>query len=164
MSLIRTERRLAAVMAADMVGFSRLMERDEDDTLRRQRDHRAELIDPTIAECNGRIVKTTGDGLLVEFPSVLDATRCAVKIQQAMPGRETGVADDARIQYRIGINLGDIVIEGDDIFGDGVNIASRLETLCEPGGVCVSDVVHQSISGRFSSRTGSNANRCPGWN
>lgn len=149
MSLIRTERRLAAVLAADMVGFSRLMERDEDDTLRRQRDHRADLIDPTIAACNGRIVKTTGDGLLVEFPSVLDATRCAVRIQEEMPRREAGEADDARIQYRIGINLGDIVIEGDDIFGDGVNIASRLETLCEPGAVCISDVVYQSISGRF---------------
>lgn len=149
MSLIRTERRLAAVMAADMVGFSRLMERDEDDTLRRQRGHRAELIDPTIAACNGRIVKTTGDGLLVEFPSVLDATRCAVKIQEEMPGREADVAEDARIEYRIGINLGDVVIEGDDIFGDGVNIAARLETLCEAGGVCVSDVVHQSIAGRF---------------
>lgn len=145
----RVERRLAAVLAADMVGFSRLMERDEDDTLSRQRGHRAELIDPTIKDHGGRIVKTTGDGLLVEFPSALEAVKCAARIQEAMLDREADVAADAKIQYRIGINLGDIVIEGDDIFGDGVNLASRLETLCEPGAMCASDVVYQTVSGKL---------------
>jgi len=132
-----------------MVGYSRLMEANEDDTITRQRSHRSALIDPSIAKHNGRIVKTTGDGLLADFPSVVDAVGCAVEIQNGMVEREAGADVEARIQYRIGINLGDIVIEGDDIFGDGVNIAARLETLCEPSGVCISDVVHQSVEGRF---------------
>ncbi|MEM7022018.1 MAG: alpha/beta fold hydrolase [Pseudomonadota bacterium] len=145
----REERKLAAILAADMVGYSRLMEADESGTIARQRTHRRELIDPQIAKHRGRIVKTTGDGMLVEFASVVEAVTCALAIQEVMPEREAGVADLQRIQYRIGINLGDIVIEGDDIYGDGVNIAARLEALCEPGGICVSDVVYQSIGGKI---------------
>jgi adenylate cyclase len=145
----RVQRRLAAILAADMVGYSRLMEADETGTITRQKAHRAELIDPEIATHGGRIVKTTGDGVLVEFPSVVDATDCAVAIQRAMAEREVEVSENRRIQYRIGINLGDIVIDGDDIFGDGVNIAARLEGLAEPGGVCISDMVHQSVAGKL---------------
>ena len=132
-----------------MVGYSRLMEADETGTITRQKAHRAELIDPEIATHGGRIVKTTGDGMLVEFPSVVDATECAVAIQRAMAEREAEIGAERRIQYRIGINLGDIVIDGEDILGDGVNIASRLEGLAEPGGVCISDVVHQSVTGKL---------------
>lgn len=123
------ERKLAAILVADMVGFSRLMERDEEGTIARQKRHRTELIDPTIAKLKGRIVKTTGDGMLVEFASVVDAVTCAVEIQEAMKTGEADSPEATRIQYRIGINLGDIVIEGDDILGDGVNIAARLEGL-----------------------------------
>ena len=143
------ERRLAAILAADMVGYSRLMGADEEGTITRQRDHRAALIDPEIAGHGGRIVKTMGDGLLVEFPSVVDALKCAVAVQEGMARREGDVADDRRIQYRIGINLGDIVIDGDDILGDGVNVAARLEGLADPGGICISDVVHQSVDGKL---------------
>jgi TolB-like protein/class 3 adenylate cyclase/rhodanese-related sulfurtransferase len=131
------ERRLAAVLAADMVGYSRLMEADEEGTITRQRAHRSELIDPLIADHGGRIVKTTGDGLLIEFPSVVDAVSCAVAIQRAMAEREAEVPEDRRIRYRVGINLGDIVIDGDDILGDGVNVAARLEGLAQPGGICI---------------------------
>ena len=144
------ERRLAAILAADMVGYSRLMEADEEGTIARQKAHRAELIDPVIAGHKGRIVKTTGDGLLIEFNSVVDAVSCAVGVQEAMALREADIAGDERIAYRVGVNLGDIVIDGDDIFGDGVNIAARLEALAEPGGICVSDVVYQSIRGKLS--------------
>ncbi len=139
------ERRLAAILAADMVGFSHLMELDEEGTVTRQKTHRRELIDPTISEHHGHIVKTTGDGMLVEFASVLDAVRCAVQIQTAMANREADTPEDNRIRYRIGINLGDIIFDDDDIFGDGVNVAARLEALAEPGGICISDVVHQSV-------------------
>ncbi len=149
MALEREKRRLAAILAADMVGYSRLMEADESGTITRQRAHRKDLIDPRIAEHQGRIVKTTGDGMLVEFPSVMEAVSCATEIQRAIAACEAGVAEDRRIQYRIGVNLGDIVIDGDDILGDGVNIAARLETLCEPVGVCISDVVYQSIEGKL---------------
>lgn len=144
----REVRKLAAVLAADMVGYSRLMEADESGTIARQRSHRRDLIDPTISKHNGRTVKTTGDGMLVEFSSVVEAVRCAIEIQRAMAEREAGVADEQRIRYRVGINLGDIVIEGEDIYGDGVNIAARLEALCEPGGICISDIVYQSIEGK----------------
>jgi adenylate cyclase len=143
------ERRLAAILAADMVGYSRLMAADEAGTIERQKIHRAALIDPKIAQYGGRIVKTTGDGMLVEFPSVVDAVQCAVEIQRAMPKRETEVPDDQRIRYRMGINLGDIVIEGDDILGDGVNVAARLESLSETEGLCISDVVYQNIQGKL---------------
>ncbi len=148
MAAERVQRRLAAIFAADMVGYSRLMEADEDGTIARQKDHRKELIDPKIAEYHGRIVKLMGDGMLVEFASVVDAVRCAVEVQQGMVMREADVPEDRRIRYRVGVNLGDIVIDGDDILGDGVNVAARLEGLAAPGGICVSDVVHQSVAGK----------------
>ena len=116
---------MAAVVAADIAGYSRLMGADEEGTLERLKSLRRELVDPSIGEYRGRIVKTTGDGLLVEFASVVDAVRCAVAVQQAMPERNTGVAADIRIELRMGINLGDVIDDGDDIFGDGVNIAAR---------------------------------------
>ncbi len=143
------ERRLAAILAADMVGYSHLMELDEEGTVRRQKTHRRELIDPTISEHHGHIVKTTGDGLLVEFASVLDAVRCAVEIQTAMAKREADTPEAIRIRYRIGINLGDVIFDDEDIFGDGVNVAARLESLAEPGGICISDVVHQSVNDKL---------------
>ena len=122
----RVQRRLAAILAADMVGYSRLMEADEAGTIARQKAHRAELIDPKITEHHGRIVKTTGDGLLVEFSSVVDAVACAVEVQRAMVEREADVPEERRIEYRVGVNLGDIVIDADDILGGGVNVAARL--------------------------------------
>lgn len=143
------ERRLAAIFAADMAGYSRLMERDEDGVLERQKMHRRELLDPEIASRGGRIVKTTGDGMLVEFASALDAVRCAIDIQSAMATREGSSSVDDRIVYRIGVNLGDILIDGGDVFGDGVNVAARLQGLSEPGGVCVSDIVHQVVGDRI---------------
>ncbi|MDX1402665.1 MAG: adenylate/guanylate cyclase domain-containing protein, partial [Kiloniellales bacterium] len=143
------ERRLAAVLAADMVGYSRLMAKDEAGTIARQKRHRADLIDPKIAQYGGRIVKTTGDGLLVEFASVVDAVQCSLEIQAAMPKREADQSEDRRIRYRIGINLGDIVLDGEDILGDGVNVAARLEGLADPGGVMISDGVYQNIQGKL---------------
>ena len=151
MAVQSTERRLAAILAADMVGYSRLMEADEDGTLARQKLLRRELIDSTIREHRGRIVKSTGDGLLVEFPSVVDAVRCAVKIQSAVREREAPIAEADRISYRMGINVGDIVIDGDDIFGAGVNIAARLEGVAEPGGICISRAVFDHIKGKVDS-------------
>ncbi len=144
------ERRLAAVMAADMVGYSRLMEADEEGILVRQKAHRKELIDPEITRYRGRIVKTTGDGMLAEFTSAQDAVRCAIDIQTGMTRRELDQDDDRRIQYRVGINLGDVVFDDGDIFGDGVNVAARLEGLAEPGGVCISDIVHQTVLDRLN--------------
>ncbi len=144
------ERRLADAMAADMVGYSRLMEADEDSVLIRQKTHRKELIDPEISRQRGRVVKTTGDGMLVEFASAQDAVRCAIDIQSGMAEREADQTDDQRIQYRIGINLSDVIFDDNDIFGDGVNVAARLEGLAEPGGVCVSDVVHQTVADRLN--------------
>jgi len=143
------ERRLAAILVADMAGYSRLMERDEDGVLERQKAHRREVIDPRIAERNGRIVKTTGDGMLVEFASAQEAVRCGIDIQTAMAERERASPADSRIDYRIGINLGDVVFDGGDVFGDGVNVASRLQDLSEPGSLCVSDIVHQAVGDRF---------------
>ncbi len=143
------ERRLAAVLAADMAGYSRLMEADEEGTLARLRTHRIELIDPAIAKNHGNIIKTTGDGMLVEFRSVADAVKCAVEIQERMKRRNADVPEDRRIQFRIGINLGDIIFDDDDIFGDGVNVAARLEGLAEVGGVCVSAAVHDQVSDRI---------------
>jgi class 3 adenylate cyclase/tetratricopeptide (TPR) repeat protein len=145
----RVERRLAAILAADVAGYSRLMGADEEGTLRRLKALRGELLDPKIAEHHGRIVKTTGDGLLVEFASVVDAVRCAVEVQQAMPERNTGVAADNRIELRIGINLGDVIVEGDDLYGDGVNIAARIEALADAGGVFVSNTVHDQVRDRL---------------
>ncbi len=130
----RTQRRLAAIVSADVVGYSRLMGVDEIGTLDALRNHRTELIDPLITQHGGRIVKTMGDGLLLEFPSVVDATRCAIEIQQGMASRNEGVDEDRRITFRIGVNLGDIIIDGEDIHGDGVNVASRLQEVSTPGG------------------------------
>ena len=127
----RVNRRLAAILAADVAGYSRLMGGDEEGTLERLKGHRRELVDPKIAQHHGRIVKTTGDGLLAEFASVVDAVRCAVDIQRSMAERNTSVPDDQSIAYRIGINVGDIIVDEGDIFGDGVNVAARLEALAE---------------------------------
>src|SRR3974390_2757166 len=134
-------RRLAAILAADVAGYSRLMGADEEGTLERLRALRRELLDPKIAEHKGRLVKTTGDGLLVEFGSVIDALRCAVAGQREMTERGAGMPPDTRIEFRIGINVGDIVVEDGDIFGDGVNVAARLEGMAEPGGTCVPALV-----------------------
>src|SRR5467141_5392242 len=138
-------RRLAAILAADVAGYSRLMGADEEGTLERLKALRRQLIDPKIAEHNGRIVKTTGDGLLVEFASVVDAVRCAAEVQRGMLDREPEVPEERRIRFRIGINLGDVIVEEHDIFGDGVNVAARLEALAEPGGICVSRVVRDQV-------------------
>jgi adenylate cyclase len=142
-------RRLAAILAADVAGYSRLMGADEEGTLERLKALRRELLDPKIAEHRGRIVKTTGDGLLVEFASVLDAVRCAIAVQQAMPERGAGVAAESRIELRIGINLGDVIVEGDDLYGDGVNIAARIEALADAGGVFVSNTVLDHVRDRL---------------
>jgi class 3 adenylate cyclase/pimeloyl-ACP methyl ester carboxylesterase len=144
------QRRLAAILAADVVGYSRLMGADEIGTLTSLKSHRRELIDSAIAKHSGRIVKTTGDGMLVEFASVVDAVSCAVNIQRGMVRRNAGITEDNQIVLRIGINVGDIIIDGDDIFGDGVNIAARLETLCEPGGVCISRTANDQIRDKLS--------------
>jgi len=144
------ERRLAAILAADMSGYSRLMEADEDSVISRQKAHRRELIDPEIERNRGHIVKTTGDGLLVEFVSAQDAVRCAIEIQTGMIQRELDRSEDEQIQYRVGINVGDVVFDNGDIFGDGVNVAARLESLAEPGGVCLSDSVYQMVQDRLT--------------
>src|SRR6266513_5731457 len=140
-------RRLAAILAADIAGYSRLMGADEEGTLARFKALRATVIDPKIAEHHGRSVKTTGDGLLVEFASVVDAMRCATEWQVAMADHPQSA--DTRIDFRIGVNLGDIIIDGDDIYGDGVNIAARLEGLAEPGGVCLARNVYNQIKGKL---------------
>ena len=132
------ERRLAAILAADVAGYSRLMGMDEEGTLAQLKRHRKTLVDPKIEEHRGRIVKTTGDGMLVEFASVVDAVRCAVEVQRGMSERNAGASVEKRIEFRVGINLGDIIIDDDDIYGDGVNIAARLESIAEPGGICIS--------------------------
>ena len=142
-------RRLAAILAADVAGYSRLMGADEEGTHERLKAHLRQLIDPKITEHQGRIVKTTGDGMLVEFPSVVDAVRCAAEVQRGMIDREPEATDERRIRFRIGVNLGDIIAEGGDIFGDGVNVAARLEALAEPGGICVSGTVRDHIRDRL---------------
>jgi TolB-like protein/class 3 adenylate cyclase/Tfp pilus assembly protein PilF len=142
---MRMARKLAAIIAADVVSYSRLMGVDEAETLAALKTHRRDLIDPNIAEHQGRIVKTTGDGLLIEFPSVIEAVQCAVEVQRAMQERNSDVPADHRIEFRVGINLGDIIIDGDDIYGDGVNVAARLEGLAEANGICVSRVVHDQV-------------------
>src|SRR5579862_203597 len=144
------QRRLAAILAADVVGYSRLMSADEVGTLSALKAHRRELVDPAIAAHHGRIVKTTGDGALVEFASVVDAVGCAVVIQRGMVSRNAGVGADQRIVFRIGINVGDIIIDEGDIYGDGVNIAARLEALCEPGGLCISRAANDQIRDKLS--------------
>src|SRR4051812_6236278 len=140
----RTERRLAAILAADVAGYSRLMGIDEVGTARSLREHRV-VSDALIAGHGGRIVKTTGDGLLLEFASVVDAVECAVAVQAAMAERNADVPQERRMLFRIGINLGDILIEGDDILGDGVNVAARLEGIAEPGGICLSGAAYDQV-------------------
>ena len=143
------ERRLAAIMAADVVGYSRLIRADEEGTITALKALRADLIDPKIAEHNGRIVKLMGDGMLAEFPSVVDAVRTAVETQVAVAEHNAGLPEDKRIEFRVGINLGDVVIDGDDIHGDGVNVAARLEGMAEPGGVCISGMVYEGVRDRI---------------
>jgi class 3 adenylate cyclase/TolB-like protein len=140
-----TVRRLTAILAADVAGYSRLMGGDEEGTHERLKGHLGELIAPKIGEHRGRTVKNTGDGLLAEFASVVDAVRCAVDVQRGMINRERGVPEERRIRFRIGVNLGDVIAEEHDIFGDGVNLAARLEALAEPGGICVSRVVRDQV-------------------
>jgi class 3 adenylate cyclase/TolB-like protein/Tfp pilus assembly protein PilF len=149
MSGERVERKLAAILAADIAGYSRLMGADEEGTHAALKAIRRELGDPMIAEHRGRIFKTTGDGLLAEFTSVVDAVRCAIDLQTAMIGRNVGIVAERRIEFRIGVNVGDVIIDGDDIYGDGVNIAARLEALAEPGGVCISARVHEDVLGKI---------------
>ena len=141
----RVERKLAAILAADVAGYSRLMGADEEGTHARLKTHRRELVDPKISEHHGRIVKTTGDGMLVEFASVVDAMRCAVEVQRGMAERNAGEVPEKRIDFRVGINLGDIIIDGDDIHGDGVNVAARLEGIAEPGGIYISDDAYRQV-------------------
>jgi adenylate cyclase len=146
----RVDRRLAAVLAADIAGYSQLMGVDEEGTLRQLKAHRKDLVDPKITEHRGRIVKTTGDGVLVEFVSVVDAVRCAVDVQRAMVERNAAVPAERRIWFRIGINVGDIISDDNDIYGDGVNVAARLEALADPGGICVSRNVHDQVRDKLS--------------
>src|SRR5262250_1777357 len=148
--MARDQRRLAAIVSADVAGYSRLMGRDESSTLAALKAHRRELIDPKIAEYGGRIVKTTGDGLLLEFPSVVEAVRCGVDVQRGMSVRNAEVPAEEKIEFRIGINVGDIIIDGEDIHGDGVNVAARLQALAEPGGIYVSKVVRDQVVDKLS--------------
>jgi len=150
MAEARVERRLAAILAADVVGYSRLMGNDEEGTLAALKACRRELIEPKIAEHRGRIVKLTGDGALVEFASAVNATRCAIEIQHAMAERNAGIPEDRRIEFRIGINVGDIIIDEGDIYGDGVNIAARVESLASPGAICLSESTYKQIKGKLA--------------
>ena len=145
----RVQRRLTAILAADIAGYSRLMGADEEGTLAQLKAHRHAQLDPKIEEHQGRIVKTTGDGMLAEFASVVDALRCAIEIQRGMLERNADVPQERRIEFRVGINVGDIIIDGGDIFGDGVNVAARLEGLAEPGGICVSGRVQEDVRGKL---------------
>jgi adenylate cyclase len=149
MAEARMQRRLTAVLAADVTGYSRLMGADEEGTHARLKAHRRALIDPKIEEHDGRIIKTTGDGMLVEFASVVNAVRCAIEVQRGMVERNADVPQDKRIEFRVGINVGDIIVDGNDIFGDGVNVAARLEGIAEPGGICVSGRVHEDVQGKL---------------
>jgi adenylate cyclase len=139
---------IAAILAADVAGYSRLTGIDEEGTLKRLRKLRRELINPAVSLHRGRIVKTTGDGILIEFPSVVDALRCALDVQRGMDGRNADVAADQRIEFRVGINLGDVVVEGGDLLGDGVNVAARLEGIADPGGICISDDAYRQVQGK----------------
>jgi TolB-like protein len=138
-------RKLAAILAADVAGYSRLTGIDEEGTLKRLRKLRRELINPAVSLHRGRIVKTTGDGILIEFPSVVDAVRCALDVQRGMDGRNADVQTEQRIEFRVGINVGDVVVEGDDLLGDGVNVAARLEGIADAGGICISEAAYQHI-------------------
>jgi adenylate cyclase len=149
MATTTATRRLTAILAADVVGYSRLMDADEEGTYKRLKAHLRELVDPTIREHHGRIVKTTGDGVLAEFASVVDAVRCAAEIQRAMADRDLDLPEEQRLRFRIGVNLGDVIVDGGDIYGDGVNIAARLEGLAPPGSVCISGTVRDHIGDRL---------------
>src|SRR5499425_842592 len=146
----RVERRLAAIFAGDIAGYSRLMGADEEGTLSRLNAHRREFLEPKIADHRGRIVKRTGDGVLIEFASAVDAARCAVEIQRGMVKRNASVSQDERIEFRIGIHVGDVIIEDGDMFGDGVNIAARLEGIAQPGGICISDDAYRQVRGKVA--------------
>jgi adenylate cyclase len=150
MAAQRNVRRLCVILVADVAGFSRLMGVDEDATLAALTAHRRELIDPAVAEHAGRIVKTTGDGLLVEFASAVDALWCAIEIQRAMAKRNRAVRRDRRLAFRIGLNLGDVIVQDGDLYGDGVNVAARLEALAEPGGICLSASAHEQVRDKIS--------------
>jgi TolB-like protein/class 3 adenylate cyclase/Flp pilus assembly protein TadD len=152
MATSRIDRRLAAILAADVVGYARLMQRDEQGTLERLKAHRKEFVEPLIAEHGGRIVKLMGDGLLCEFGSAVDAVRCAVLMQKGMAEREANVLEEDKIRFRIGINLGDIIHEDGDVYGDGVNLAARLEQLAEPGGVCIARNIHNQVKSKLAFR------------
>src|SRR6266567_1792999 len=142
-------RKLAAILAADVAGYSRLTGLDEEGTLKRLRKLRRELINPAVSLHRGRIVKTTGDGILIEFPSVVDAVRCALDVQRGMASRNEEIPADRRIEFRVGINVGDVVVEGEDLLGDGVNVAARLEGISESGGICISDAAYQQVRDRL---------------
>ena len=150
MAAERSARRLCAILAADVAGYSRLMGADEDGTLSALTAHLRELIDPAVAEHAGRVIKTTGDGLLVEFASVVDAVRCAVDIQRGMAERNDAVPQDRRLAFRIGLNLGDVIVQNGDLYGDGVNVAARLEALAEPGGICLSASAHEQVQDKIA--------------
>src|SRR5215203_736124 len=143
------ERRLTAILAADVVGYSRLMGANESGTLAALKRLQTDCIDGKIAEHQGRIVKLTGDGMLVEFPSVVNAVTCAAEMQRAIQDRNSGVPQDRRIQFRIGVNVGDVIVQGDDIFGDGVNVAARLESIAAPGGIAISGPVRDHVGNRL---------------
>ena len=145
----RVQRRLAAILAADVVGYSRLIGIDEEGTLARLKQVRTAFIEPKIKEHGGRMVKLMGDGALVEFPSVVDAVECAVAVQLAVAEAGGELAEGQRIALRVGVNLGDVIIEGDDIYGDGVNIAARLQEIAEPGGVCIAGTVYDHVKGKL---------------
>src|SRR5215831_8266186 len=145
----RAQRRLAAILAADVVGYSRLMERDEAGTLAALKSRRTDILQPMVSKHHGRVVKMMGDGVLVEFASAVNAVACAVELQTAMDSANAGAAEDRRIVLRVGINLGDVMVEGSDLYGDGVNIAARLESLSEPGGLCISGSVFEHVSGKL---------------
>ena len=149
MAATQEQRRLAAILSADVVGYGRLMEADESATLAALTEHRKVLIEPKVGEHNGRIVKLLGDGILAEFVSAVDAVRCAVEIQKAMPARSANVPEDQRVRFRVGINVGDIIVEDDDIYGDGVNIAARVQELAEPDGVCLSGTAYDQVRGKL---------------
>src|SRR5260221_2911616 len=150
MAEVRPKRRLAAILAADVVGYSRLMQIDEAATLAALKARRSQVLQPAVANHRGRIVKVMGDGVLVEFASAVDAVECGIQLQKSMMAADAGVSEDRRIVLRIGINLGDIMVEGSDLYGDGVNIAARLEALAEPGGVWLSETVFNHVRSKVS--------------
>src|SRR5262245_13896830 len=143
------QRRLAAILAADVVGYSRLMERDEAGTLAVLKSRRAEILQPLVARYRGRIVKLMGDGVLIEFSSAVDAVEWAVELQTAMHSANADVPEEKQVVFRVGVNLGDVMVEGDDLYGDGVNVAARLEALSEPGGLCISGSVFEHVNGKL---------------